>query len=425
MGQNITKFQHYLQLSDFDFINKPENEKRLKGLKLLNQTTPNGGEIVIAIYLIVTSGLFKNPLENGISNIEKMERMLIMEMRGAIFDKKSGKCIRRPFCKFENLGSLFTKEDINWSDIIALEKLDGSLIAPYIYNGLIIWATKKGHNPDVDEFVANSIDNRYIQFINDWTNMNGWSCMFEWCSPNNKIILQYNDHSLTLIGMRNIDSGEYMPYDKLASIASDYNVPVVKKYTDNIENPETFLAELYDKKGIEGCVLVQKSNGIPLCKVKCKWYSGIAKNTNYIGHSNSVPWEVTINETWDDIIGHLEPDLKANMIAFNDAVIASLQTKADEIRQEVLQIKKDIGEDENKSDKTKNRLFHERIEKYGVLKEVYFNMRKDMTEDPFEILIKFAKKMVSVKNLDVIRNLVDVNLNDYKTVFFKNNQDDD
>jgi hypothetical protein len=417
MGQKQTKFLYCLQLTDYDFINNPNNAKRLKGLKLLKQVTPNGGEITIAIYLVVTSDLFKDPFEPGITTEERTERSLIMEMRGAIFDRKTGKCIRRPFHKFENIGSLFTIETINWSDVVILEKLDGSLIAPYIYNGLIIWATKKGHNPDVDEYVANSFDKRYVQLVNDWTGVFGYSCMFEWCSPKNKIILKYTESSLTLIGMRNIETGEYMTYDKLVHIASNYKVPVVKQYINDVGNPKKFVADLYEQKGIEGCVVTQRSTGAPVCKIKCTEYSRISKDSNYIGHSSTIPWENTINETWDDISRHLEAGLQVKMLAFRDAVVTALQAKADEIQQTVLAIKAEIGEPTDSLDKTKNREFYEKVSKYGPTREIYFNVRKNPTEDPFDILMAFAKK--NLKNTSLLEELTGVHLNDFKTDLFK------
>jgi hypothetical protein len=127
-------FPHGICQKDYDFL----DGKRWKGIKLLPQD-PSGplGDVTIGCYIIVTTGLFKQPDELGIGELESMRRKLALEMRGLVFDRE-GVCIRRMFHKFFNLGEFgVTVDSIDWSTVDILEKIDGSLIGPFIFDGKI------------------------------------------------------------------------------------------------------------------------------------------------------------------------------------------------------------------------------------------------------------------------------------------------
>jgi len=69
------------------------------------------------------------------------------ECRGIIFDTVTGEIIRRPFHKFFNVNEREETQDHVFDlcrSYTILEKLDGSMIAPFIVNGEMIWGTKMG-----------------------------------------------------------------------------------------------------------------------------------------------------------------------------------------------------------------------------------------------------------------------------------------
>jgi len=82
------------------------------------------------------------------------------ELRGIIFDTATGDIIRRPFHKFFNVNEREETQDhvVDMSqDHRILEKLDGSMIAPFIVNGQLIWGTKMGATDvaePVDDFAT-------------------------------------------------------------------------------------------------------------------------------------------------------------------------------------------------------------------------------------------------------------------------------
>lgn len=393
MGHNNTKFLPKLTLEDYAFIE--QDKKKYNGLRLLRKD-----DVTFAAYIVLVDGVMLNPNEKGITEEEKIDRLKIIEMRGLTFANHDGRCIRRPFHKFCNLGEegYYQINDIDWSDVIILEKLDGSLIAPYILNDQVVWATKKGKMPEMEEYlVASGFKEKYERLARSWSE---WTCMFEWCSPNNQIILHYAEQSLTLISMRCIATGDYMPYEKMIGIAKKFDIPIVREYKTKIDNVQTFLQEVYTEKGIEGCVVTSRSTGVPLCKVKCEWYSGISRDMNYIQKNPAVKWQKTINDEWDDLMPHLTSPTKEEMIAFRDNVVRGLLAKADAIKAEVVQIVQSL---EGLEQNVANRKFHESVKKHGKFVQIYHAMRNKPDDVPYDIVIVFCKK--NIGNIKLVEEL--------------------
>ena len=119
-------------------------------------------------YNVMFADTFLHPEEEGISSVEKITRQIRRECRGLIFNSTTGDIIRRPYHKFKNVNEApETQHDI--VDLsrphAILEKLDGSMIAPFYVNGELIWGTKMGATDvakPVEEFVARNPE--YVRF---------------------------------------------------------------------------------------------------------------------------------------------------------------------------------------------------------------------------------------------------------------------
>ena len=140
----------------------------------------------------------------------------------------------------------------------------------------ILWMTKKSTNKDVDEYV--STRPQYEKLARDFPE---WSCIFEWCSPKNRIVVPYKQDCLILTSIRHMQTGRYKLYDEVCEIANKYEIPCVDLFPlqpvftkENMEvERETFWKKLYLLENVEGCVLVSKSKGYPVCKLKSDWYA--------------------------------------------------------------------------------------------------------------------------------------------------------
>ena len=227
------------------------------------------------------------------------------ECRGIIFDSKTGDIIRRPFHKFFNVNEREETQDhvIDLSrPHVILEKLDGSMIAPFIVNGQMIWGTKMGATDvakPVEEFVKNNP--QYIEFATDMI-AGGLTPIFEWCSRKQRIVLDYgSEDQLILTAVRHNTKGTYASRDMLEAFARVGIVPVVRAFEPQTDM-KAFLEYVRDLEDLEGFV-VRFDDGHML-KLKCHWYLQIHKAKEAILQDRNIV-ECILDEKLDDIKAHL------------------------------------------------------------------------------------------------------------------------
>ena len=226
------------------------------------------------------------------------------ELRGIIFDTASGEIIRRPFHKFFNVNEREETQDhvVDLSqDHRILEKLDGSMIAPFVVDGEMIWGTKMGATDvakPVEEFVAEHLN--YRQFAK-FVISRGYTPIFEWCSRKQRIVLDYKEDQLILTAMRDMTTGRYMSRDLMINTADQYFIPVVHAYAPRTDM-RAFLEYVRDMEDVEGFV-VRFSDGHML-KLKCQWYLQIHKAKEAILQDRNIV-ELILDEKLDDVKAHL------------------------------------------------------------------------------------------------------------------------
>ena len=231
------------------------------------------------------------------------------ECRGIIFDTATGDIIRRPFHKFFNVNEREETQDhvVDLSRPHAiLEKLDGSMIAPFVVNGQMIWGTKMGATDvakPVEEFVKNNP--QYIDFANLWIKR-GCTPIFEWCSRKQRIVLDYKEDQLILTAVRNMHTGQYMTDDVMMKFGGllSYgitDIPVVRAFEPQTDM-KAFLEYVRDLEDLEGFV-VRFDDGHML-KLKCHWYLQIHKAKEAILQDRNIV-ELILDEKLDDVKAHL------------------------------------------------------------------------------------------------------------------------
>ena len=242
------------------------------------------------------------------------------ELRGIIFDNESGDILRRPFHKFFNVNEREETQDhvVDLSqEHRILEKLDGSMIAPFVVNGEMIWGTKMGATDvakPVEEFVeANS---HYRQFAK-FTISRGYTPIFEWCSRKQRIVLDYKEDQLILTSIRDMTTGRYMSHDLMEAHAEAYRIPVVRTWDiglhmDN-KTMSSFVNYVRDLEDVEGFV-VRFSDGHML-KLKCHWYLQIHKAKEAILQDRNIV-ELILDEKLDDVKAHLPAEDRDRLSQF-------------------------------------------------------------------------------------------------------------
>ena len=223
-----------------------------------------GGYTVIN-YVVQTDSTFGSISDPG----EAIRR----ECRGMIFDTASGQILHRRLHKFFNVGereeTQIDQFDLSQPHVI-LEKLDGSMITPLVLREGIRWATKMGVT-EVAQPVERHVEQhpKYHQLARS-LHSTGHTPIFEWCSRQQRIVVDYPEDQLVLIAVRDNKTGAYWSYQDLMDLAKSYGIPVVRAFPGGVTSMEQLMAHTRDLEGAEGYV-VRFASG-HMAKVKGEWY---------------------------------------------------------------------------------------------------------------------------------------------------------
>jgi RNA ligase len=235
------------------------------------------------------------------------------EARGIVFDK-NGDVISRPLHKFFNVNEReATKvENLDWSKVVrVMDKRDGSMIhtvkatSDVTYNeptdpidptgvqrmcagAKFALKSKKSFTSDVVHAAYAWLFSSpkllsYMELCN-WCIDHDQTAIFEWTSPTSRIVLHYPEGCLTLLHVRDNETGEYLMPDELNALGAKHDVPVVHSwkgfigclpvdlplnFNSTVEALET-IEKLRNLEACEGWVF-QFADG-DMVKFKTTWY---------------------------------------------------------------------------------------------------------------------------------------------------------
>lgn len=188
-----------------EFILAHDNWEELLTSSPYNLTIKRDGKLI----------LFKYNQINSDFNEE-----ICCEARGLILEEGTWKVVRMAFKKFFNLGESFAAK-IDWDSAVASEKLDGSIISVFYYDGKWRIAT----NSTIDAFKAelNGVG-PYKNFGELFESVLPLSTFagnryervcftFELVSPYNKVVIDYPETKVYLLTARNMSFPTLMEYD--------------------------------------------------------------------------------------------------------------------------------------------------------------------------------------------------------------------
>ena len=288
-------------------------------------------------YHLSDNTTFPDPNEDGISNEEKINRILRRDCRGIIFDKE-GNLIRLPYHKFFNLNE---KEETNIKNVdfsrshVILEKLDGSMVTPLVIAGHLRWATKAGitdTSMEAEVFVSTRPQYKMFSIM---CLENNCLPIFEWCSRKNRIVIDYPEDNLILTAIRyfnlpqkwkgNDISGHYEPYLTMKELARVCDIPVVRCVYDGSKPIDKFIEEdIKNQEGLEG-VVIRFDDG-QMIKVKSEWYCQLHKMKDDLTHEKNVI-RLILEEKVDDLLPFLLEDDKKRILNFQHDFLTSLHGK--------------------------------------------------------------------------------------------------
>lgn len=186
-----------MQLKIVDFIKTHSNWEELLTSSPYNLTIKRDGKLV----------LFKYNQINSDFNEE-----ICCEARGLILEEGTWKVVRMAFKKFFNIGESFAAQ-LDWDTAVASEKIDGSIISVFFYDGKWRIAT----NSTIDAFKAEiSGIGPYKTFgdlfesvcpMSTFVHFDKNKCItFELVSPYTKVVIDYPKTKVYVLSVRDMST---------------------------------------------------------------------------------------------------------------------------------------------------------------------------------------------------------------------------
>ena len=182
-----------------------------------------------------------------------------MNMRGIVFDHETKKLLALPFPKFFNVGEsasgVETLDDVDWERVdAAVEKVDGSLISFVRVGSRVYPKTMRSLSNEVVCAVQAYLDEQpeIVSFAGDMID-SGWSPLFEFVSPQRRIVVAYPEPALYFLGARNMETGVLVLSKK--ELDNGMEVPAVVKEPVRIAPERLAVASYLELPNVEGVVL--------------------------------------------------------------------------------------------------------------------------------------------------------------------------
>lgn len=203
--------------------------------------------------------------------------------RSSVWDN-DGNLVSAGFPKFTNWGEKPDHFPVPSSlkDAVIVEKIDGSLLIVSKWKGKFMLRTRgtvdafrldNGHELEIfKQTILPKLDAFYMQSGRDvqdgtW----GSSILFEWVSPNQRIILSYGDQpNWYLVGLVGHENYSIATQDRLKDVATWLELNRPATYT--FPTVEALMADVEGWKGKEGVCIYSGKDYQSIHKVKGLWY---------------------------------------------------------------------------------------------------------------------------------------------------------
>ncbi len=279
------------------------------------------------------------------SQIESpMSEKIVQESRGIILNEADNwNVVSFPYTKFFNHGEGHAAK-IDWNSAVIYEKVDGSLMTLYWYDGK--WNVASSGTPDAGGEV-NGFNLSFADlFWKTWNEL-GYVLptdtdvcyMFELCTQYNKIVVQHKENRIVFHGARNVkfENGliEYTP----STLASLYGWECIKSFP--FSNLEEVLASCKDINPIDGEGYVVCDSNFNRIKLKTPQYVALAHIRDSMSTRRMLEI-VRANESSEFLVHFPEyTDLYIRVKAEYDSLISNIEESYEKIKH--IEIQKDFA----------------------------------------------------------------------------------
>ena len=258
----------------------------------------DGFNISIFNYRLATYENFINPInDSSLNGLELRGLTFVFNKDGSLF--KRYLLMEKFFNINENEGTQLT--DLNKLKIKSVyNKEDGSVISfVKLPNNKVVAKSKASfdsYQANKANFIYNN-DDDIKSFVDDMLNIDIVP-IFEYVSPFNKIVINYNNDELILLKLRNNKTGEYFNID---NITEEWNIKVPEKFNYTLDELEELSKSVEGKEGW----VIEFENGLKV-KKKTEWYFSLHKLYTEDLNKENYLIEKIIKEEIDDVISILD-----------------------------------------------------------------------------------------------------------------------
>lgn len=269
-------------------------------------------------YVVQRPDTFTGPLEP-----------LLREMRGLVF-APDGTVARRGLHKFFNVGERPDTQTAALPRGVAYvqEKVDGSMVTPVLVGGGVRWMTRKGIT-DIARQAEAWAASRPDLLAACENSLQGGKCpIFEWCSPDNRVVLEHSEPLLYHLTTRRMDIGTYPPSGVAEGAFPHTKVPRIIEEHD----VQALLERAAAEENTEGYVIVWE-NGHRV-KIKTLWYVGLHRSISILGNRRHL-FGVVLDGQLDDVLPLLTEDKRQEAEEFAEQVHNSICRTAERLASEL------------------------------------------------------------------------------------------
>ena len=235
-----------------------------------------------------------------------------LECRGIMFELDDNnnpiRIAARPPKKFFNLFENPFTEDIKDDQVgLAFKKEDGSLISSFIDKGELFLKSKGSlFSQQVLDSQKWLYDERRKPLLDclKWYAENGITINMEWVSPDNRVVLTYEEPRLIILNARHNITGEYID---LEDLVKDQTINQYMVDNHPFETINELIKEVQELKDQEGYVVYNSKGAEPVFKIKCPWYVHLHSVKSSVSSDKNL-WEAVAEGVSDDIKALFETD---------------------------------------------------------------------------------------------------------------------
>ena len=295
-----------------------------------------GTELVSLDYQWMDAGMWDDPR--------------LRECRGLLFDAKTGQVAARPFHKFHNWGEIpHTDGALDFAAPHQVqEKHDGTLFYPArLSDGRVLWCTRAGRT-ELAERLEADLPSETLRAIEEellWSEDGATPAtpLFEHTSEWNRIVLRYDETSLTWLASRDRDTGRYWTRAEMVRGAERVHAKVQERTRGRksargfslvrehgcVRDPEEYARQVREREDEEGIVVAFESGH--RVKMKTRAYVVRHRVRDDLRFEHRVLEAVAKGAT-DDLSALVAPDAREALHAYEGAVRADVGVVAGRLR---------------------------------------------------------------------------------------------